>query len=442
MELLTDLLYGINDFLWGIPMLFLLLFTHMYFTISLGFIQKKTFLGIRLSFTKSEGENGTISPYATLATSLAATIGTGNIIGISTAIALGGPGAVFWCLITGVLGIATSYAESFLSVKYRICSQDGSYLGGPMYVLKNVLKRPFPARLFALFTILASFGVGSSVQSNAIACSVREYIPLSPHLIGIAVALLSGFVMLGGVKQIAKVCTFLVPFMSLFYLLGCFYLLYCNRAYLTDSVAYIISCAFSSRAVFGGFGGYAVSNALRIGISRGLFTNEAGMGSLSMTAAAAKTDSPVRQSLISMTGVFWDTIVVCSVTGLVIVSTMLKFPSLFESALPGRFCFLAFGQIPFLGSQMLSVSIVLFAFATIIGWCYYGDCGARFLFKENGLRNYQIFYLVFVYLGSVLSMDFVFEFSDLLNALMVLPNVFSMFLLRKVIKRDTAAYFK
>lgn len=442
MELLSSLLYGINDFLWGMPMLFLLLFLHIYFTCSLSFIQKKTFLGIRLSFSKNEGANGTISPYATLATSLAATIGTGNIIGISTAIALGGPGAVFWCVFTGVLGIATSYAESFLSVKYRVQTSDGSYLGGPMYVLKCILKRPFSAKLFAIFTMLASFGVGSSVQSNAISNSIQEYITLSPHLLGILVALLAGFVMLGGVKKIAKVCTFLVPFMSLFYLLGCFYLLYCNRSYLTDSVACIVSSAFSSQSVLGGMGGYAVSNAIRIGISRGLFTNEAGMGSLPMTAAAAQTSSPVRQALISMTGVFWDTLVVCSVTGLVIVSSMMKFPSLFETAAPGRFCFLAFEQIPFYGSQMLSVSIVLFAFATIIGWCYYGECGARFLFKEKGLRNYQICYLVFVYLGAVLSMDFVFAFSDLLNALMVLPNVLSLFLLRKVIRQDTASYFK
>ncbi|MBR1693599.1 MAG: sodium:alanine symporter family protein [Lachnospiraceae bacterium] len=440
MHTLFSLITQIGDFLWTLPMLILLIGTHLYFTFRLSFIQKKTFLGIRLSLKGSQGE-GELSPYEALSTSLAATIGTGNIIGISTAIAIGGAGAVFWCWLTGVFGIATSYAESFLCVKYRRREADGSYVGGPMYVLRDVLHLRWLAGLFALFAMLAAFGVGSSVQAQSICTALRQYVPLSPHLIGMGLSMLAGCVLLGGVRQISKVCACLVPFMSLFYLSGCAYLLIANRRYLASSLFYILKSAFCGDALLGGISGQAALWAVRIGVSRGLFTNEAGLGSLPMSAAAARCQSPVTQALISMTGTFWDTVVICAVTGLVIVSSMQREPALFTGARPEQLCSLAFGLIPGCGSAVLSIALILFAFATILGWCYYGECGVRFLCKEKGIRNFRILYLVFLYIGSISSLHFVFALSDLLNALMAMPNLLALFALRKTIRADTAAYF-
>ena len=431
-----------SNFLWSFPMLLLLMGTHLYFTFRLHFIQKKTFLGIRLSFGKGQGEENTLSPYAALATSLAATIGTGNILGIATAIAIGGAGSVFWCWITGILGIATSYAESFICVKFRTKKPDGSYQGGAMYILRDVLNHKVLGILFALFSMLAAFGVGSSVQSGSISLAIRQHTSISPHIIGIMIAMLAGSVIIGGIKHISKVCTFLVPFMSLFYLSGCFYLLFQNRSYLDDSLLYILKCAFQKDAVVGGIAGQSLIWTMRIGISRGLFTNEAGMGSLPMSAVSVNTTSPVRQALVSMTGVFWDTVVICAVTGLVIVSAMLKSPASFVNATPESFCTIAFCAIPVFGKPFLSIALILFAFATILGWCYYGECGARFLGKEKGIRYFQILYLLFLYLGAIAPLTFVFNLSDLFNAFMAIPNLIALFSLRKIIIADTKSYFK
>ena len=432
----------ISNFLWSFPMLVLLMGTHLYFTIRLHFIQKKTFLGIRLSFEKNPQQENTLSPYAALATSLAATIGTGNILGIATAIALGGPGAVFWCWITGILGISTSYAESLLCVKYRKKKEDGTYEGGAMYILRDVLNHKLLGGLFAFFSMFAAFGVGSSVQSSSISLAVRQHLPLSPHIIGMLLALLAGSVILGGVKQISKVCTFLVPFMSLFYLSGCFYLLFQNRIYIGDSLLWILQTAWHPQAVTGGIAGQSILWVLRIGISRGLFTNEAGMGSLPMSAISTNATSTVKQALVSMTGVFWDTVVLCAITGLVIVSAMLKAPAAFANADAEFFCTLAFSQIPIFGKPFLSITLILFAFATILGWCYYGECGARFLGKEKGIRNFQILYLLFLYLGAITPLTLVFHFTDLFNALMAIPNLIALFSLRKMIIFETDNFLK
>lgn len=422
-------------------MLLLLMGTHLYFTLRLGFIQKKTLLGIRLSFSRSSGKDDALSPYEALATSLAATIGTGNILGISTAIAIGGAGSVFWCWITGILGMATSYGESFLCVKFRQKKMDGSYEGGPMYILRDVLNCKILGGLFAAFAMLAAFGVGSSVQSGSITLAVRQHVSISPHIIGIAIAILAGSVILGGIRQISKVCTFLVPFMSLFYLSGCFYLLFQNKDYLFDSLIYIASCAFQKNAIIGGIGGQSIIWTIRVGISRGLFTNEAGMGSLPMSAVSVNTTSPVKQALVSMTGVFWDTVVICAITGLVIVSSILKTPQAFANAAPETFCAIAFHNIPIFGEPFLSLALVLFAFATILGWCYYGECGARFLGKEKGTQYFQVLYLLFLYLGAITPLDFVFNLSDLFNALMAIPNLIALFLLRRIIISETNSFF-
>lgn len=418
-------------------MLVLLLGTHIYFTFRLHGIQRKIPEGIRLSFSGQEEGAGDVSAYSSLATALAATIGTGNIIGISAAVATGGPGAIFWCWITGVFGIATCYAESFLSVKYRIRTKEGNYIGGPMYVLEKVLHQKGLAVLFALFTVLASMGIGSSVQSHSICAAIQEQVPVSPHLIGMGFGVLAGFVIVGGGKQIAKVCTWLVPFMSAFYFLGCFYIMAVNHSYLWEAVLVIVKSAFSSRSFLGGMAGTAVTTGIRIGISKGLFTNEAGMGSIPITAASAKTISPMRQGIVSMTGVFWDTVVMCAITGIALVSSMIRLPSLYQGAAEDRLCFLAFSQIPLGGEMMLSISLVLFAFATIIGWSYYGECGVRYLWGERGIKIYQLVYMMMVYLGAVVSLNLVWNLSELFNILMAVPNLIGVWLLRKEIIGDT-----
>ncbi len=431
MQTLLDIIYQINAFLWNYPMLVLLLGTHIYFTIKLRFIQKLLPEGIRLSFSKQENNENGISPYAALSTALAATIGTGNIIGISTAIAIGGPGAVFWCWITGVFGIATCYAESFLSAKYRIKNEEGRHIGGPMYVLKNVLHMKYTATAFALFTVLASFGIGSSVQTNSICTAITNHLAISPHIIGIGIAVLAGFVVLGGVKQISKFCTYLVPFMSIFYLAGCSYLLLLNRQFVPEAILIIVKSAFSSHAFIGGAAGGSIILGIRTGISKGLFTNEAGLGSIPMTSAASNCTSPIKQGLISMTGPFWDTVVICAVTGIVIVSSMLSSPLDYVNIPADRLCFAAFSKLPFLGEEILSISLILFAFATIIGWCYYGECSMRFLTGNRGIQIYQTIYIVFIYLGAVMSLQLVWGLSDLLNSLMAIPNLMSLWLLRQ-----------
>lgn len=434
MNILHPLFYcirSIQEFLWNIPMLFLLMGTHLYFTFRLHFIQKRIPCGTRLSFSKEGQGSGNLSPFSALATALAATIGTGNIIGISTAIAIGGPGAVFWCWITGLLGIATCYAESLLSVKYRIKNTDGSYSGGPMYVMEHALHQKSAAVVFAASVILASLGMGSSVQSQSICAAITEQVPISPGIIGAVAALLAGIVILGGAKQVAKVCTWLVPFMSAFFLGGCLLLIWINRQVLPETILLIIKSAFAPRPVMGGAAGTAMLLGMRIGISRGLFTNEAGLGSIPMTAASSGISSPEKQALVSMTGPFWDTVVMCAVTGIAIVSSMVKEPERFAGVQEGRLCFLAFAGLPVNGSLMLSISLTLFAFATIIGWNYYGECAVRYLGKGKGLKAYRIVYVLAVYIGAVASLELVWSLSDLFNAFMALPNLFCIWMLRK-----------
>ncbi len=462
MSCIIDAVQSLQKLLWSLPMLVVLLGTHVYFTVRLHVIQRKIPMGIRLSISgpdesreevgsrkkEKAGQEGNVSPFSALATSLAATIGTGNIIGISTAVAIGGPGAVFWCWITGVLGIATCYAECYLSVRFRVKQEDGTFRGGPMYVMEHVLHQKSAAVVFAFSVILVSLGMGSSVQSHSAA--VLEQKAISPQLIGIAAAALTGVVIVGGAGQIAKICTWLVPFMSIFYLGGCFLLIWLNRGVLPETLLVILRSAVSSRSVIGGAAGTAVMTGMRAGISRGLFTNEAGLGSIPMAAAAARTGSPRQQGLVSMTGTFWDTVVMCAITGIAVVSSMLSHPELFLHASPDQLCFLAFSQLDGLlqkgfsvlrisggmfvdGSLVLSAALVLFAFATLIGWNFYGECAVRYLWGQNGLRQYHMLYIFAVYLGAVLSLDFVWTLSDLFNSFMALPNLLCLWMLRRVV---------
>lgn len=445
MSVISSAVQSLQEYLWSFPMLVLLLGTHIYFTFHLHFIQRKIFRGIRLSFSKESRGSGAASPFAALSTALAATIGTGNIIGISTAIAIGGPGAVFWCWLTGLLGIATCYAECYLSARFRVRQKDGSYRGGPMYVMEHVLQQKSAALLFAVSVILVSLGMGSSVQSHSIAAAMTEQVRISPRLVGVLTAVLVGVVIWGGARQIMKICTWLVPFMSVFYLGGCVLLLWMNRSVLPETLRVIVCSAFTSRSVVGGIAGTAVALGMRAGISRGLFTNEAGLGSVPMAAAAANTLPPEQQGLVSMTGTFWDTVVMCAVTGIAIVSSMLRQPEVFLDASADRLCFLVFSAMkagdgetwwsPFLnGSFLLSAALILFAFATIIGWSYYGECAVHYLWRGRGMVWYRGLYVLAVYFGAVWSLDMVWNLSDLFNACMAIPNLLCLWMLRKVIK--------
>lgn len=438
MDELQYIVTTFQEYLWSFPMLFLLFGTHLYFTWHLHFIQRKIPEGIRLSVAGAGEEKGkdTVTPYSALATALAATIGTGNIVGISTAIAIGGPGAVFWCWVTGIFGIATCYAECFLSVKYRVRQPDGSYCGGPMYVLEHRLGKRELAVAFALFTFLASFGIGSSVQSYSIRMAVEQQISVSPHLIGIVVGVLAGLIIIGGNRQIAKVCTWLVPCMSVLYLCGCLYIIIKNHALLLETVQTIVEMAIAPRAAAGGVAGGAVLLGMRTGISRGLFTNEAGLGSIPMAASTAGNVDAHRQGLISMTGPFWDTVVLCAITGIAAVSSMLAHPDAYRAVKPDAMCFVAFRELPFGGGMILSISLALFAFATIIGWNVYGSCAVRYLWGEKGVRGYQVLYMFFTYLGAVMTMNLVWGISDLLNSFMAIPNLICIWLLRDEVRPE------
>ena len=328
MEAINSFFTAFSAFLWGWPMIVLLLGTHIFLTIRLRFPQRKIFKAIALSVKRDKQATGDVSQFGALATALAATIGTGNIIGVATAIALGGPGAVFWCWLTGVFGISTKYAEGLLAVKYRVKTKRGQMIGGPMYALEKGLGWKWLAVLFAIFATLASFGIGSTVQANAISTLVENQYNVSPYITGLVVTALGAAVIVGGVKSIAKVCGMLVPFMAIFYVLGCIYILFVNHAYLLPALQVIFDSAFTTKAAGGGFAGSTLIMAARYGIARGLFSNESGLGSAPIVAAAAQTRNPVRQALVSSTATFWDTVVICALTGLVITSSIIAYPDI------------------------------------------------------------------------------------------------------------------
>lgn len=364
MELFEQITASVSSFLWGWPMIILLLGTHIFLTIRLKFPQRKIFTAIRLSFKKDPDSEGDVSQFGALATSLAATIGTGNIIGVATAVAFGGPGAVFWCWLTGVFGIATKYAEGLLAIKYRVKTSSGEMLGGPMYALERGLKQKWLGILFCIFTAMAAFGIGSTVQANSIALLMQETYGVSEHITGIVVALGIALVIFFGVKGIARICMTLVPLMAILYIGGCIYILILNHAYLGEAFKLIISSAFTPHAAGGGFLGTSVMLAARYGIARGLFSNESGLGSAPIVAAAAQTRNPVRQALVSSTGTFWDTVIICALTGLVLVTSVLAFPDI-DYTQGGALTKAAFGKIPYVGTSILAIGILTFAFSTI-----------------------------------------------------------------------------
>lgn len=434
MNQLFNLIQNLNNIIWGVPLSSLLMGTHLFFTVRLKFVQRKIFKGIRLSVTPSSSGEGDTSRFGSLATTLAATLGTGNIIGVSTAVALGGPGAVFWCWITGLLGMATTYSESYLSVLYRVKNKDGSFSGGPMYILENGLGSKFLAKIFCFFTLLAAYGVGCSTQANAITETTSRLWGWSPYLVGIVVALITGFAIIGGIKSISNLCTKLVPFMGVFYLLACTFILILNYQYIIPSLKLIISSAFVPKAAAGGFAGSTIQTAARYGIARGLFTNEAGLGTAGIAAASARTKSPDEQALVSMSATFWDTVVMCAITGLVIVTNIIRNPSSIGNYSIGEYTTAAFEQIPNIGGTLLGISIILFALATLIGWSYFGEKATEYLFGKDGVKTYHLCYIVMVFVGGILPLEFVWEMTDLINALMIPPNLISLWVLYEQVK--------
>ena len=436
---ISEFLAKLSDLLWGWPMIVLLLGTHIYLTILLRAPQRKVFKAIRISLQRDKDAKGDVSQFGALATALAATIGTGNIVGVAIAVSMGGPGAVFWCWICGVFGMATKYAEGLLAVKYRVRTADGRMLGGPMYALEKGLNMKWLAILFALFTAIAALGIGCSVQSNAIAMLFEQNYSINHWIVGIATGLLTGAVILGGIRSIAKVCSTLVPFMALIYILGCFVILIINSAYILPALKLIVTSAFNGQAASGGFVGATVMMAARYGIARGLFSNESGLGSAPIIAAAAKTKNPVRQALVSSTATFWDTVVICAITGLVLVSTIISEPD--ASKLEGAILtHVAFSRIPLIGPHILSLGIVTFALSTILGWSYYGERAMEYLGGRRSTKIYSIVYIIFVILGSGVNLTLVWNMADCMNALMAIPNLISLLLLSGVLVSETRKY--
>ena len=432
--------------LWGWPTVVLLLGTHIFLTIRLRFPQLKILKAIKLSFTKDTDSSGDVSQFGALATSLAATIGTGNIIGVGTAIALGGPGAVFWCWVTGIFGIATKYSEGLLAIKYRVKTSDGTMLGGPMYALERGLKMKWLAVLFCVFTAIAAFGIGNTVQANAISTLLAEpglfgagFDGVPTWITGLVLAVIVTLVIVFGVKGIANVCTALVPFMAIFYVVGCLIIIALNWEYMGQTIEMIVKSAFDPSAAGGGFIGASIMMAARFGIARGLFSNESGLGSAPIVAAAAQTRNPVRQALVSSTATFWDTVVVCALTGLVLVSSVIAYPDINYTD-GAKLTQAAFGKIPVIGSIVLTVGLITFAFSTILGWSYYAEKAIEYLAGKKTIYVYRGIWIVLVFVGAVVDLSLVWNIADGTNALMAIPNLISLLLLSGVVVAETKKY--
>lgn len=446
MESFSKIVSDITAALWGWPTIILLLGTHIFLTVRLRFPQLQIFKAIKLSVTKDKDSTGDVSQFGALATSLAATIGTGNIIGVATAIALGGPGAVLWCWITGVFGIATKYSEGLLAIKYRVKTSDGTMLGGPMYALERGLKMKWLAVIFCIFTAIAALGIGNTVQANAISTLLAEpglfgegFMGIPTWLSGLVCATVVALVIIFGVKGIANVCGALVPFMAVFYVIGCLIIIGLNWEFMGETISLIVNSAINPEAAGGGFIGGTIMMAARFGIARGLFSNESGMGSAPIVAAAAQTRNPVRQALVSSTATFWDTVVVCALTGLVLVSSIIAYPDISYSD-GAKLTQAAFGKIPYIGSIILTIGLVTFAFSTILGWSYYAEKAIEYLAGKKTIYVYRGVWVVLVFVGAVVDLSLVWNIADGTNALMAIPNLISLLLLSGVVVAETRKY--
>ncbi len=433
---IEKLLDAISGWVWGPPLLILLFGTHIFLTFRLKVIQRYLWTAIKLSFKRSSEGEGDVSHFGALTTALAATIGTGNIVGVATAVAAGGPGAVLWMWLTGVFGIATKYAEALLSVKYRVTTKDGLMAGGPMYVLENAMNCKWLGMVFAVLTAIAAFGIGNMVQANSIASLTKETLHISPWISGFIMTVLTAIVILGGIKSIATVCEKLVPFMAVFYVLGCAIILFMKMDTIPETIYLIVTNSFTGTAAVGGFLGAGIREAMRYGVARGLFSNESGLGSAPIVAAAAQTSNPVRQALVSSTGTFWDTVVVCAMTGLVVVNSGEWMKGLQGASLTRA----AFSELPVIGPVVLTVGLLTFVFSTILGWEYYGERAAEYLFGKMVITPYRVLWVIFVMVGSVATLPVVWCFADIANGLMAIPNLISLIMLNGVIVAETRKY--
>jgi len=437
---------SINGYLWGPPMLILLVGTHIFLTFRLKFIQRHVFKGIKLSVTKDKGAEGDVSQFGALVTALAATLGTGNIIGVATAVVMGGPGAIFWLWIVGVFAIATKYAEGLVAVKYRVKTANGTMLGGPMYALENGLNMKWAAILFSIFCSLAAFGIGNAVQANSISDAITRQVKssfdfgLSSHVVAAIIFILTFIVIIGGIKSIANVAEKVIPAMAILYIIANISIIAMNITYVPEALVLIVKSAFTPQAAGGGFVGSTIILAMRWGVARGLFSNEAGLGSAPLAAASATTRNPVRQALVSMSAVFWDTIIMCLLTGLMYTTTILKNPDYFTGVKPVELALKTFEQIPAIGPWIITICIALFAWTTIVGWCFYGERTMEYLFGKVALVPYRVAFCIVAYIGAVVPLALVWEAADTMNALMAIPNVLSVLLLSTVIAKESKKY--
>ena len=423
-----NFLYHFNQFLWSGPVIFLLLGLHIYFTFHLGFVQKHIGKGIRFSLSDSSPERSShdhrFSAFGSLTTTLAATLGTGNIVGISTAVYLGGPGAVFWCWVTGLFGMATTYAETYLSAKYQT---------GPIRILNNHLKKKFFALLYSLALCLSAFCIGCTTQSNAITDSLNQVFQIPPAISAIATAFLVGLILIQGRHWIEKFSMAVVPTMAIFFLGGCILYLILHRSYVPAALSTIVKEAFGVAPIAGGLTGFTMKEALRYGVARGLFTNEAGLGTAGIIAGNCDEKKPQQQGLVSMSASFWDTVVLCAVTGIMLVAYQIEYVGTWNLYSPGSLCAAAFSALPFWGDEILAVAIFSFALATLVGWSYLGMEGFSFLFKK-GQIIYLTFYLIMIFVGGILPLTLVWELTDCINLLLLIPSVYLLVKCRREIR--------
>ena len=438
MEFLEKIVSVLSGIVWGPPMLILLVGTGIYLTILLKGMQFWALPhALKLIFHKEPDGKGEISHFAALMTALAATVGIGNIVGVATAITMGGPGAVFWMWVTGLVGMATKYAEAVLAVKYRQAGHHG-FKGGPMYYLTYGLNMPRLGMAFAIFTALAAFGIGNMTQANAVAQLLSTQMAIPTWVTGLVLLTLTALVILGGIKSIGRFTSFLVPFMILVYVAVALVILGMNLDKIGGAFGLIFEYAFSPIAAGGGFVGATVAAAIRYGVARGVFSNESGLGSAPIAAAADKTNDPVRQALVSMTQTFIDTLVVCTMTALIILISPFWQQGVSPSALTMQSFELHLGSF---GVIVVVLSTALFAYSTILGWSYYGEKAFEYIFGEKKVRLYRVIFIAFVMVGAMMKLSFVWDFSDLMNGMMAIPNLIALLLLSKVIKAETTRYF-
>ncbi|MEN8147361.1 MAG: sodium:alanine symporter family protein [Campylobacterota bacterium] len=443
MEALHAMIGAVNGFVWGPVMLILILGTGLYLTIGLRFLPLRHIPdGFKLIWQgrKEDRQEGEISPFNALMTSLSATIGTGNIAGVATAIFMGGPGAMFWMWVAALLGMATKYAEAVLAVNYREKDEEGNHVGGPMFYIKNGLGDNWKwlAFAFALFASIAGFGIGNTIQANSVSDVLEASFGIPELYSGIALAVLVGLVLIGGIKRIAHVAGAVVPFMAIAYFIAGITIIAINITEIPAAIGTIVTAAFTPTAAMGGFAGASVWAALQFGVARGIFSNEAGLGSAPIAHAAAKTDSAVRQGLVAMMGTFIDTIIICSITGLAIVVT-----GAYTSGESGAaLSMLAFSKaLPFIGEYVVTLGLIVFAFTTLVGWSFYGEKSVYYIFGQKAIIPFRVLWVLVIPFGSMMDLKFIWLLADTLNALMAIPNLIAIVLLSPVIFMLTKEYF-